>query len=85
MLLLQSTEVYDNTGPKDTIPHFTTTLVVISRERLKETLVLYLHCISLHDTHVYVGPCQCDQLRAKDADMVKALLPLDITTKVLVR
>ena len=60
-------------------PHFTTTLVVTSREI--NAFYVFASQASLRATSVIsVGPCPRDQLNAKDADMEKVLRSPTVTT-----
>ncbi len=58
-------------------------MVVMSRESNAWSLFVSQEC--LHPSFVCVGPRQYNLLNTKDADMDKALLSLDITTKVLIK
>ena len=46
---------------------------------------VYVLQVRLSATHVHMGPDPCTQLNAKYADIEKALLSGDVTTKVLVK
>ena len=48
---------------------------------MKATLDLCLH----RKNAIHMGPCLCDHLNTKNADMTKVLLSLGVNTKVLVK
>ena len=63
-------------------PHFTSTLVVTSRES-NACFVFALQ--AYHAPCVRESPHPPDQLNAKDADMEKVLHSCDVTTEVLAK
>ncbi len=58
-------------------------MVVMSHET-NACFLFALHAC-LRTTHAYPRWCLCDYVNAKDADMKKALLSSNVTTKVLAK